>query len=179
LTDFARKGLKKIGVELLGVLPRLEELENPTLSQICNQIEARFINGGQNRDRPVTKVIIGAMSSRHAMDYFKPGTLVITPGDREDLILAALSSSALVAPNEGLAGIILADDLHPHYNVLEMIRRTQMPVMVVPLDSYSVASRIHDLTIKTRAADTNKVETIRNLVRSHLDIDKILKRIAE
>jgi len=177
LTDFARKGLKRIGVDLLGVLPRLEELENPTLSQICTQLEARFINGEQNRDRPVAKVIIGAMSSRHAMDYFKPGTLVITPGDREDLILAALSSSALVSPGEGLAGIILSDDLHPHYNVLEMIRRTSMPVMVVSLDSYSVASRIHDLTIKTRAADSNKVESIRNLIKAHLNIDHILKAV--
>ncbi len=177
ISDFARKGLKRIGVDLLGVMPRLEELENPTLSQICEQLDARFVHGAENSDRRVARTIIGAMSSRHAMDYFHPGSLVITPGDREDLILAALSSSALLSPGEGLAGIILSDDLQPHHNVLEMIRRSRMPVMASPLDSYRVASRIHDLTIKTRASDSDKIETIRGLIRSHLDIERILKAV--
>jgi BioD-like phosphotransacetylase family protein len=175
LSDFARKGFKRIGVDLLGVIPRQIELESPTLSQITAQLDARFINGDDQSNRSVQRVVIGAMSSRYAMDYFLPGTLVITPGDREDLILAALSSSALGGKEAALAGIILSDDHIPHHNVLEMIRRSTMPVMSVALDSYSVASKIHDLTVKTRAADNNKIQTIRNLIRSHLDIDRILK----
>ena len=127
IADFAQKGMKRVGVDLLGVMPRLSTLENPTLGQICDQLAATFLHGEEARDRLVARVIVGAMSSRHAIDNFLPGTLVITPGDREDLILAVLSSSALVGKEQGLAGIVLSDNLDPHRNVLEMIRRSQMP----------------------------------------------------
>jgi len=175
ISDFARKGFKRIGVELLGVIPRIVELENPTLIQICDQLEARFIHGESSANRRVGRVIVGAMSSRNAIDHFLPGTLVITPGDREDLILAALSSSALGTKEESLAGIVLSDDLLPHRNVMEIIRQSRMPVIASHLDSYAVASRIHDLTVKTRASDADKVQKIRSTIRSSLDIDKILK----
>ncbi len=178
VTDFARKGLKRIGVDLLGVIPRLIELENPTLLQICEQLEARFIHGAASGNHRVGRVIVGAMSSRNAIDHFLPGTLVITPGDREDLVLAAMSSSALGTREEGLAGIILSDDILPHRNVMEIIRQSRMPVLASHLDSYAVASKIHDLTVKTRASDADKVTKIRSLIRSNLDIDKIL-RMAE
>jgi BioD-like phosphotransacetylase family protein len=179
LSEFARKGFKRIGVDLLGVLPREVELENPTLGQIREQLDARFIHGEDRSNNSVERVVIGAMSSRHAMDYFLPGTLIVTPGDREDLIFAALSSSVLAGKEGLLAGIILSDDHKPHANVLEMIRCSRMPVMIAPLDSYSVASRIHDLTVKTRAADNNKIKKIQSLVRSHLDIDRILQAVSK
>ncbi len=175
VTDFARKGLKRIGVDLLGVIPRILELENPTLIQICDQLGARFIHGENSANRRVGRVIVGAMSSRNAIDHFLPGTLVITPGDREDLILAALSSSAFGATVESLAGIVLSDDLLPHRNVMEIIRQSRLPVIASHLDSYAVASLIHDLTVKTRASDADKVAKIRSLIRSNVDIEKILK----
>lgn len=177
LTEFARRGLKRIGVDLLGLLPHLQELENPTLGQISEQLHAKFLHGSEYSHRCVDHVVVGAMSSRHALDFFLPDTLIITPGDRDDIILGALSASALTSPQADLAGIILSDNLPLHQNVREMLQRSRMPVMSAPYDCYTVASRIHDLNVKTRASDGEKIKSIRTLVRSHLDIDQILKGI--
>ncbi len=177
LSDFARKGFKRIGVDLLGVIPYYEELEDPMLNQICEALKAKFIHGEENGQHRVVQVVVGAMSPQRAMNYFLPGTLLITPGDREDLVLAALSSSASNNKENNLTGIILSDDILPQSNVLKMIQQSSIPVIASPLDCYTVASRINVLTIKTRAADGDKIVTIRNLIRAHLDIDRILKAV--
>jgi BioD-like phosphotransacetylase family protein len=93
--DFARRGLERLGIDLLGAIPQEPLLANATLGQICRTIRGDFLNAKSKSRRRVQKVVIGAMNSTHVMEYFKPGTLVITPGDREDVILAALSTSAL------------------------------------------------------------------------------------
>ena len=84
-------------------------LANATLGQISKTIKGTFLNGAQRSRRRVKKVIIGAMNSSHVMESFQPGTLVITPGDREDVILAALSTVALSElDGQSLAGLVLA-----------------------------------------------------------------------
>lgn len=175
LASFAQKGFKRIGVELLGILPRETELENPTLAHICEEIDAEILHGADKLHQNVSRVVMGAMSSRYVMDHFQPGTLIITPGDREDLILAALSSNALSSEEASFAGLILSDDHMPHHHVMEMIKKSHLPVLIVPSDSYSVASKIHDMTVKTTAVERNKIAKIRSLIRSHLNIDKILE----
>ncbi len=62
------------------------------------------------------------------MEFFQPGTLVITPGDREDVILAALSTSTL-SDNDGhsLAGLVLSGDLVPSAPVLELLKNSHLP----------------------------------------------------
>src|ERR1043166_4882121 len=113
--DFARRGLERLGIDLLGVIPDEPLLANATLGQINRQIKGTFINGAQSNRRRVRKIIIGAMSSTNVMEYFAPGTLVVTPGDREDVILAALSTCTLSeADGKSLAGLVLAGDLFPH-----------------------------------------------------------------
>src|SRR5438067_464031 len=106
--SFARRGLQRLGIDLLGVIPEEPLLANATLGQICRQIKGVFLNGAQSSRRRVRKVIIGAMNSAHVMEYFAPGTLIITPGDREDIILAALSASSLTdVDGKALAGLVL------------------------------------------------------------------------
>ena len=89
--DFAQRGFARLGIDLLGAIPEEPILANATLGQIAKTTKGTFLNGKSKSRRRVQKVIIGAMNSGHAMQYFKPGTLIITPGDREDVILAALS----------------------------------------------------------------------------------------
>ncbi|MDP9292292.1 MAG: AAA family ATPase, partial [Verrucomicrobiota bacterium] len=95
IRDFAQRGLKRLGINLLGVIPREPLLSDASLGQICDEVRGNFMNAQHHERRRVRRIIIGAMSSSHVMEYFTPGTLVITPGDREDVILAALSTSAL------------------------------------------------------------------------------------
>jgi hypothetical protein len=127
----------------------------------------------------VEKVIIGAMNSTHVMEHFQPGTLVVTPGDREDIILAALSTASL-SEKEGrmIAGLVLSGDLFPHQNLLEMIKVSHLAAIASPFDSYTVASSIHSMTVKTLPGDDEKIGKIQALIEQHVEVDRLLDKLA-
>jgi len=180
--DFGRRGLERLGIDLLGVIPIEPILANATLGQISKQIKGKFIHAKSEASatrRRVRKIIIGAMNSSHVMEYFTPGTLVITPGDREDVILAALSASSL-SDNDGhaLAGLILSGDLFPHQSVLDLIRASDLPIIGSPLDSYAVANSIHTMTVKTLPGDSEKIDRIQQLIDKHVEVDRLLSKLS-
>src|SRR5438270_582467 len=106
VTDFVRRGLRRKGLELLGVIPHQRILSNPTMELICDELNAEVLNAPEKMHGLVDDVVVGAMGAHNAMNFFKPGVLLITPGDREDIVLAACTS--LDAQNEKrMAGIVL------------------------------------------------------------------------
>jgi len=176
--DFAQRGLERFGIELLGAIPDEPLLATPTLNQICKQIRGRFVNSRSEARRRVKKVIIGAMNSSHVMEHFSAGTLVITPGDREDIILAALSTISLQDNDaKAITGLVLSGDLLPHQTVLDLIAASPLPVIASSLDSYTVASSIHSMTVKTLPGDHEKIDRIQALVEQHVDIDRLLEKL--
>lgn len=171
IAEFARRGLKRLGLELLGVIPHQQMLSRPTLQSICEELDGEPLNKSGRRNRMVDDVVVGAMSAENAVQFFKSGVLIITPGDREDLLLAAASSG------KPLAGIVLTGNLRPSENVLKLIREMSFPVLLVKDDSYEVASKVHNLIVKTRPDDAEKISLIRDLIGQHVDVKKILQSI--
>ena len=176
--DFAQRGFARLGIDLLGAIPEEAILANATLGQIAKTTNGTFLNGKNKARRRVTKVIIGAMNSGHAMQYFKPGTLIITPGDREDVILAALSSSTLTEHDgHTIAGLVLSGDLEPSPPILELLRNSEIPAIASPLDSYTIASSIHSMTVKTLPGDVEKIDKIQSLVDGYVEVDRLLSKL--
>ena len=103
----------------------------------------------------VEDVVVGAMGAQNAIRHFKRGMLLITPGDREDIILAAYTAIDAKS-NDRMAGIVLTGGLRPSDSVLKVIRTLPVPVLLAQQDSYEVASTVHDLTVKTRPGDVEK-----------------------
>ena len=176
IADFARRGLKRRGLELLGVIPHHEILSHPTLRSIHEELRAEQLNSSKQLNNLVQDVVVGAMSANNAIQFFKPGVLVITPGDREDLILAA-AATLCGKTDHALAGIVLTGNLRPSENVLKVINEMNFPVLLAKDDSYEVASKVHDLIVKTRPDDLEKISVIRDLIREHVDVQKILQAI--
>jgi hypothetical protein len=176
--DFARRGFQRLGIDLLGCLPAEPVLADPSLGQISKTIKGQFVNGKERNRRRVKKVIIGAMNSSHVMEHFRPGTLVITPGDREDIILAALSTSTLSEMDgQSLAGLVLSGDLSPSTPVLDLVKQSDLPVISSAKDSYTVASSIHSMTVKTLPGDIEKIDKIQTMIETHVEIDRLLGKL--
>ncbi len=176
ITRFVRSGLKRKGLELLGVLPHEQLLSNPTVDLIREELHAELLNQPPTLDTLVEDVVVGAMGAQNAMRFFKRGTLLITPGDREDILLAA---GATTVPNsdEKMAGIVLTGGLRPGDNVLKALQTLPIPVLLAKADSYQVASKVHNLTVKTRPTDANKIALIRDIVAKHINVKKIIEAL--
>ena len=202
LPDVLRDGLARHGIELLGMLPYRPLLSNPTLSMLVEQVKGEVLSQGEDLDRVIEHVAIGAMQPRHLIDRVGPGTLLIVPGDRTDAIhamVAANRASRLGGERRGLfarrrqvfgrapedrnrtelAGLVLTGGYRPRPRDLEAIRQERLFALLVDRDTYEAASMVHDLLVKTHPADREKIELTRKLVSEHLDIDKVLDRFAD
>jgi BioD-like phosphotransacetylase family protein len=115
------------------------------------------------------------METGHMLSHFTPGTLVITPGDREDVVLAAVSLVGQHA--RGLCGLVLSSDLRPNETVMQVLHDSDLPAIASPLDSYTIASRIHSMTIKTLPGDTEKIERIQALTEKHINLERLLEKL--
>ncbi len=204
IEDVLRRGLALNGIRLLGVLPVRPILSNPTLGMVLDGVHGETLHPGPDLDRVVDGVAIGAMEPRHMLERVGPGTLVIVPGDREDVILtlttahlarrfriagaaeaARIAQIAAEATNERTAnvdghegaaiGLVLTGGYRPRDAVIAAIRQADLFATIVHEDTYVVASEVHDLLVKTHPADRDKIAMIKALVADHLDIDGILE----
>jgi hypothetical protein len=163
-------------LELLGVLPHEQILCNPTVDLIHEELRAELLNAPPTLHTLVETVVVGAMGAHNAMQFFKRGVLLITPGDREDILLAA---SAAMSPRgeEEMAGIVLTGGIRPGDNILKVLQSLPVPVLLVRADSYQVASKVHNLTVKTRPTDAEKISLIRDLVAKNVNVKRIIESL--
>jgi hypothetical protein len=173
VSDFARRGLKRKGLDLLGVIPHEQILCNPSIDLIREELHAELLNQPPTLHTLVDDVVVGAMGAHNAMQFFKRGVLLITPGDREDILLAA---GAMTNPNsdEKMAGIVLTGGLRPDPSVLKAMQAMPIPVLLAKADSYEVASKVHNLIVKTRPSDVEKISLIRDIVAKNVNVKKII-----
>jgi BioD-like phosphotransacetylase family protein len=203
IAEVLERGLANNGIRLLGVLPVRPILSNPTLAMVLDGVHGETIHSGPDLDRVIDGIAIGAMEPRHMLERVGPGTLVIVPGDREDVILtlttahlarrfrvagaaeaARIAQVAAEATNERTAsvdgheeaaiGLVLTGGYRPRDAVIAAIRQADLFATLVREDTYVVASELHDLLVKTHPADIEKISLIKALVAEHLDIDRLL-----
>ena len=173
ITQFVGRGLKRKGLELLGVLPYEQMLCNPTVDLIREELRAELLNQPPTLNTPVDNVVVGAMGAHNAMEFFKHGVLLITPGDREDILLAA---GATMSPEgeDRMSGIVLTGGIRPSENVIKALQTLPVPVLLARADSYQVASKVHNLTVKTRPTDARKISLIRDIVARNVNVKRII-----
>ncbi|CAN5592203.1 AAA family ATPase [soil metagenome] len=203
LPETLEKGLARHGIELLGMLPYRPLLSNPTLAMLVEQLAGDLLSSGPDLDRVIEHVAIGAMQPRHLVERVGPGSLLIVPGDRTDVIhstLAAIRAGREMGERRGIfrvgrrrgfgrpaadpshtemAGIVLTGGYRPPDRDLEAIRAAGIFAYLVEHDTYAAASEVHDLLVKTHPADAEKIALTKRLVAEHLDVDRILARFAE
>ncbi len=177
IAEYAGLGLKRLGVPLLGVLPVQPILSAPNLVQIAEEIGGQWLNGRKaGAKQRVARVVVGAMSANGIMDYLSPGTLIITPGDRDDIILAA-TATARLAGGSAIAGLVLTNNAPPHSKIAELLAQTDIPVIATKEESYAIASKIFGMTVKTQPQDTDKIPIIKKLITDHVDLKALLAKV--
>ncbi len=173
IETYCRIALDQMRIPLLGCIPIEQKLTRPNLNQIVEEVGGRWLNGRNDGGiERVDKVIIGAMAAKGLVDYLQPGVLIVTPGDREDIILAAIAAEG-IAGKRVLSGIILTRNVLPHPKLMEMIAKTSIPVVTCSDESYNVASKIHNMTVKTQPGDADKIPIIKDLITKNIDLDLI------
>jgi phosphate acetyltransferase len=170
--------LERKGIDVLGVLPYDPILARPTIEQILEETDFEVLCGEEYLERSVAKVIVAAMQPRDAERYITDDSLIITPGDRQDMITIALNCFRDSA-NKKLktCGMILTGGITPDKAIMDMLLEARIPVLFAKADTYNVATSVYDITVKIRPCDTEKVNSVIQLIKENVDFNKILKGI--
>jgi BioD-like phosphotransacetylase family protein len=177
LPEVLRRGLAQHGIELLGCIPYSEFLSNPSLELIPTHLTGELLAGEVTPGAVVGWVAIGAMQAGHAVQLLRDRTLVITPGDREDLLLAAVAANHASAHAPRVIGVVLTGGFRPSKTVLAELRDAGIFTYLVQSDTYRTAQAVDEILVKTHASDTEKIATIIDLVGGAIDVDGLLARL--
>ncbi|MCE5314129.1 MAG: AAA family ATPase [Armatimonadota bacterium] len=176
--SYVTRGLARKGLDVLGVMPYRPMLSNPTVEQLLEDIDGQLLSGERGLRNIVGKMVIGAMPPHQALEYMHSDALLITPGTREDIILAAMSACILGETGTPcVAGMILTGGTAPQPSIMELVARTYVPVILVEEDTYSVASKIAKLIVKIRPGDFEKISAAEALVDEFVDVDSIIEKL--
>jgi phosphate acetyltransferase len=161
------------------VLPDEPALSAPTVAQIAGALEAEVLLGDHSGlSRDVMDFVFGGAMLPTFIKALTPGCMVITPGDRADLIIGSLAAHSAGAPP--IAGILLTLDERPGPEIMALAARLApgTPVISVPTGSFLTASELFAMEGKLGAATPRKAETALGLFENHVDTAELLQRLS-
>lgn len=176
--DYLERGLARRDLTLFGAIPHRDLLTEITVRQIVDEIGATVVSGEDHLDQYVRRFVIGATSAHRMLEHYGKGVLAILPGDRDDLVLAAMSS-CVVGQSKAycVSGMCLTGGVLPHENILRLVRRAEVPVVAVDSGTYETASEVHDVVAKTTPEDKQKIRLAGVLVEKYCKVDLLLERM--
>lgn len=174
---YTERALNRLGLRLLGVVPFRKELTYATVAQIRKALNAELLYpvAEEKLEETVERIEIGAMLAHNALPHLRPRTLVITPGDREDIILAATHMGGKSRPSgQCVSALLLTGGIRPYDAILDLLKDSDIPVLFVDATTYDAASMVYSHVAKLRPDDTEKLQIAVDLVNRFVDIDWIL-----
>jgi len=172
------KGLGKKGIKSFGVIPFHKSLTYPTMEQIQEASQSRIFCGKEYLDKKVVNILVAAMEPYHALGHIKPHSLVIVPGDRDDIILAIIAGSkSEIEDSFEIAGMVLTGGLAPHLKIRRLMKSCNFSILTSENDTYTTTKKIHERRVKIRSTDEDKVKETEKLVSQYVDIEGLVQRM--
>ncbi|MBW2003794.1 MAG: phosphotransacetylase family protein [Deltaproteobacteria bacterium] len=157
-----------MGIKVIGVIPYREELTYFSVNYLAERLLAKVLTGEGGLNNVVENILVGAMSTSTALRYppfLKENKVIITGGDRSDMILASLETNAV--------GIILTGNILPTQSIISKASELNVPLLLATSDTYQTAKQIDNLEPLLTKGDAEKIGLWEQLVREHLDIREI------
>lgn len=162
------------------VLPQHQLLEKPTVAEIARAFGGEVVYGEpEGLEREIHHYKVAAMELPRFLDELEDGTLVITTGDRSDIILGSLVADASGTYPQ-VAGLILSGGMKPAPQIrrlLEGLRRSPVPLISVAEDTFSSTMIVSSLRGKIGPENKRKIAVARSLFESSVDLSDIRERL--
>jgi len=167
--------------ELNFVIPELEELQKLTIRQIGNALNAHKIYGDDDVfDFDVSGFKVAAMGIEHILENTETGSVVITPGDRSDVLISLFMT--LLSDNfPKIAGIILSGGYKPSKELMSLINGIQelsVAILKVNTDTFTTAMNVNKVKPKLTPDNERRIAAALGHFESNIDGKKLIDKIA-
>ncbi|NOY07531.1 MAG: phosphate acetyltransferase [Spirochaetes bacterium] len=164
--------------QLIYAIPNEEILGKPTVGEIADFIKAEVLYGREQLNRHVYNFTVGAMQLQNFLTRIDYGSLVITPGDRSDVIVACL---AAVTSNTAadISGLCLTGGLKPEEPIWKLIRGfpTILPILSVKESTFPTAMKVSQIHSKISPDDNKKISRAVSVFEQNVDIERLGEKV--
>jgi BioD-like phosphotransacetylase family protein len=167
MAGVARPALEERGLEVLGIVPRAEELAPLTPRQLAEALHARTLAGEAGLDRRVDSILVGAMTVDQAIRGLRRyrNVALITGGDRADIQIAACEVST--------SCLILTGGIYPDQIVISKADDLKIPVLLVPDDTYTTAQRVEAVEPQL-SPEKEKLGLVQRLIEDYVAWERLI-----
>ena len=163
---------------VLSVIPCDIGLKNPTMKDICEKLNGRLLFGEAYLNNRVDNFVTGAMQLPNFLNHIKENVLIVTPGDRGDIIVGSLQAN-LSSSYPKVAGIILTAGTQPEQPVMHLIEGLQniVPIISVNIGTFQASSEIGNIKPRITADDPKKIQLAIDNFNKYVDVSALDKSI--
>ncbi|MGK5679037.1 phosphate acetyltransferase [Actinoplanes sp. URMC 104] len=157
-------------------IPEVAALAAPTVAEVAAALDATVLSGGEGAlDRDVLHYVVGAAHVPTVLEHLTDGSVMITPGDRADLLLAA--SAAHAAGNVTLSGLVLTLGERPDPRIVRVIERlnTGLAMLVADTGSYDTIAAASHIQARLGTGTPRKVEAALGVFEEHVDTAELTR----
>ncbi len=155
-------------------IPENQVLGSPTMLEVKEQLEAKIIQGEENLDNLAHGFLVAAMRVPQFLNYLSDKQAVITPGDREDIIMGSvLAHHSKNYP--ALSGLILTGGIEPAPSLLKLLEglKDDFPVLTVEADTFKVSQQVQRVRSKLNIRNKRKIRLGIQLFQDYVDTEAI------
>lgn len=160
---------KEPNFRCLGMLPWDPSFTAPRMVDIHRFLHTRILNEGELKTRRVTSIAICARTARNLISTLAPGTLILVPGDRDDVFMAASMAAMNGTP---LAGILFTGGILPPDSLMNLCAaavNTGLPILVTQDDTFQTSLKLDAMDIEVPVDDMARIEGVMNSVALGID----------
>ncbi|WP_109097103.1 phosphate acetyltransferase [Aquimarina sp. AU58] len=160
------------------IIPKINSLINPTIKEIVNELEGNVLFGKEYLNNQAGSFGVGAMQLRNYLTHLKDNSLVITPGDRADIILGVLQAN--ISDNyPKISGIILTGGIIPEPPILKLIEGVSLsfPIISVPSGTFSITNKIGAIKSKIYLDNLQKINTSISIFEKYVNEDLLADKL--
>ncbi|SFT00615.1 phosphate acetyltransferase [Zhouia amylolytica] len=180
--EIVNEGIKSFLTDDVDVftIPMQEMLANPTMKEIVEELDGEVLFGGDLLDNQTGSFGVGAMQLRNYLNHLKENSLVITPGDRADIILGALQAN-ISANYPRVSGIILTGGITPEDTILRLIDGVSqvVPIISVKGGTFQVTNQIGNIKSNIYADSIPKINASISAFEKYVNVDGLMEKITD
>ncbi|MEA1867794.1 MAG: phosphate acetyltransferase [Thermodesulfobacteriota bacterium] len=166
------------GEQLLYAMPDEPSLGNPTVGEIAKLLNAEVLYGEEQLNRHVHNFTIAAMQLHNFLTRIEYGSLIITPGDRADVIVACLAAVSS-ASEQNISGIVLTGGLKPEKPIWDLIKGfpLMVPILSVKENTFPTATNVNKIHAIISPDDDRKITQALAVFEKNVDAEQLEERV--
>ena len=163
---------------VIAVIPFEKSLNSPTMLEINRQLGGKLLFGEDQLSNQADHFITGAMQVPNFLNYLKENVLIVTPGDRGDIIISALQAN-LSTGYPKISGIVLSAGFEPEESLMRLIKGSPsiMPIISVKTGTFETSAKLGTIQSRITPGNKEKIQLAIDTFEKYVDVKTLDEKL--